>query len=138
MRRGGRVREDGAVELTALGRLIRQRRTAAGMSQRTLAERVGWHQDSISKVELGEMWRVNDDVLEKLAAALEMPVELLFAAREEVVAEVRDELSQVWQVSAHPGRDLIALIPYLRQDDLATLVRIARVMATGQRLTYGE
>lgn len=138
MRRGGRVTDDGAVQLTELGRLVRQRRLARGWSQRALAEQIGWQQDAISKLELGEMWRINDEVVGRLAAALEMPASLLLEAREAVVTEVRDELAQVWQVSAHPGKDLITLIPYLRQDDLATLVRMARVMATGQRLTHGE
>lgn len=138
MRRGGRTTDDGQTQLTELGRVVRQRRIAHGQSQRTLAAAIRQSQDYISKLELGEVWRVNDEVLERLAAALDMPVSLLIAARDQVLVETRDELAQVWQVSPRPARDLIALIPYLRQDDLAVLVRLARVMATGQRLTHGE
>lgn len=62
----------GDPELTALGREIRKRREALGVSQEELAERSGLHRNYIGGIERGER-NVGIKAIFRLAAALGVP-----------------------------------------------------------------
>jgi transcriptional regulator with XRE-family HTH domain len=65
----------------ALGRTIRQRRVAAGLSQEQLAERAGLHWTYVSQVERGRR-NVSVDALRRIGLALGTPGSRLLAEAE--------------------------------------------------------
>lgn len=66
-----------------MGRKIEKIRTLKGLKQETLAKQLGITQSALSKIERSEM--VEDDKLDKIAAALEMTVESLKNFNEEAI-----------------------------------------------------
>ncbi|MCN9244445.1 helix-turn-helix domain-containing protein [Streptomyces sp. RY43-2] len=60
----------------ALGQLVYDRRTALGLSQSVLGERLGLTVDEVEAVELGGMLPVTADLLVRLAGALDVTVDL--------------------------------------------------------------
>jgi transcriptional regulator with XRE-family HTH domain len=61
----------------AFGQRVRQLRTARALSQESLAELAGIHRTYVSGIEHGER-NVGIDNIERLAAALEIPLAELF------------------------------------------------------------
>src|SRR3954453_14166626 len=72
----------------ALGQLIYDLRTAAGLSQRELAERMGTTQSGISRLEEGGGARNRIDPLARVATALERHLVVSFP--EKVPAKLKD------------------------------------------------
>lgn len=72
----------------ALGQLIYDLRTAAGLSQRELAERMGTTQSVISRLEEGGGARNRIDTLARVATALERHLVVSFPAK--VPAKLKD------------------------------------------------
>jgi transcriptional regulator with XRE-family HTH domain len=66
-----------------MGRKIEKIRTLKGIKQEVLAKQLGMTQSALSKIERSE--EVEDDKLEKIAAALEMTVDALKNFNEEAV-----------------------------------------------------
>ena len=60
----------------ALGQLVYDRRTALGLSQSALGERLGMTVGEVEAVELGGMLPVTADLLVRLAGALDVTVDL--------------------------------------------------------------
>ncbi|GAB2986601.1 hypothetical protein GCM10023080_060070 [Streptomyces pseudoechinosporeus] len=59
-----------------LGQLVYDRRTALGLSQSVLGERLGMTADEVEAVELGGMLPVTADLLVRLAVALQVTVDV--------------------------------------------------------------
>lgn len=59
-----------------LGQLVHDRRMALGLSQSQLGERLGMSDDEVEAVELGGLLPVTADLLVRLAAALNVAVDL--------------------------------------------------------------
>lgn len=59
-----------------LGQLVYDRRTALGLSQSALGERLGMTADDVEAVELGGLLPVTADLLVRLAVALEVTVDV--------------------------------------------------------------
>jgi transcriptional regulator with XRE-family HTH domain len=76
------------VEQLALGQLIYDLRTAAGLSQGKLAERMGTTQSVISRLEEGGGARNRIDTLARVATALDR--HLIVSFLQEVPAELED------------------------------------------------
>ena len=72
----------------ALGQLIHDLRTAAGLSQRELAERMGTTQSVISRLEEGGGARNRIDTLARVATALDRHLVVSFP--EKVPADLKD------------------------------------------------
>lgn len=64
--------------LQTIGKRIRARRHALGMSQEALAERVGLHYTYIGQIERGGEKNVSIETMLKLCAALDTTLEKLF------------------------------------------------------------
>jgi ribosome-binding protein aMBF1 (putative translation factor) len=60
----------------ALGQLVYDRRVALGLTQSALGERLGMTSDEVEAVELGGMLPITADLLVRLAAALDVTVDL--------------------------------------------------------------
>ncbi|MEU9172122.1 helix-turn-helix transcriptional regulator [Streptomyces sp. NPDC048420] len=71
----------------ALGQLVYDRRVTLGLTQATLGERLGMSSDDVEAVELGGMLPITADLLVRLAAALDVTVEL------HVVADGRNSVA---------------------------------------------
>ncbi len=72
-----------------VGRVVRQRRLALGMSQKELADLAGVGPTGLSKLEVGDVALPNADIRRRLARALGIAhVELLIAAGEVTPQEV--------------------------------------------------
>jgi len=78
----------GVVQGLALGQLIYDLRTEAGLSQRELAERMGTTQSVISRLEEGGGARNRIDTLARVATALDRHLVVSFP--EKVPAELKD------------------------------------------------
>lgn len=78
----------GIAQELALGQLIYDLRSEAGLSQRELAERMGTTQSVISRLEEGGGARNRIDTLARVATALDRHLVVSFP--EEVPAELRD------------------------------------------------
>jgi transcriptional regulator with XRE-family HTH domain len=63
-----------------LGRLLRERRLALGVTQRDVAERIEMYQTAISKLECGSYGLPSLPILARLADALEAPLAALIEA----------------------------------------------------------
>jgi transcriptional regulator with XRE-family HTH domain len=74
----------------ALGELIYELRTGAGLSQRELAERMGTTQSVISRLEEGGSGRPRLDTLARVAAALERHLVVSFP--DEVPKRLKDAI----------------------------------------------
>ena len=68
----------GGIDALALGGAIRGRREAQGLSQRTVAERVGLSRTTISRIETGEQVPTLE-TLDRIAKALDCPPHLFLA-----------------------------------------------------------
>jgi transcriptional regulator with XRE-family HTH domain len=92
----------------ALGRLVRRRRLELGLSQPVLAERVGWGQNDISRLERGRTQRVNDPQrLAALAHALGLEDDIGFI----LAAYAPREVYERWrQEAGAPEAAMIELI----------------------------
>ena len=66
-------------ELTDLGRFIAKARKAAGLSQEGLAEKAGVSGSTILRLERGEFGRPDPEKLQRIARALDVDAEDLFA-----------------------------------------------------------
>ncbi|MFJ8107339.1 helix-turn-helix domain-containing protein [Streptomyces sp. NPDC096132] len=60
----------------ALGQLVYDRRTELGMTQDALGRRLGMTEDQVETVEVGGMLPLTADLLVRLAAALQVTVDL--------------------------------------------------------------
>ncbi|PAZ11717.1 transcriptional regulator [Streptomyces sp. SA15] len=60
----------------ALGQLVYDRRVALGLTQTALGERLGMTADEVEAVELGGLLPITADLLVRLAAALDVTVDL--------------------------------------------------------------
>ncbi|MFD5254795.1 helix-turn-helix domain-containing protein [Streptomyces bobili] len=60
----------------ALGQLVHDRRVALGLTQSALGRRLGMSEDEVETVELGGMLPITADLLVRLAAALDVTVDL--------------------------------------------------------------
>lgn len=60
----------------ALGQLVHDRRTELGLSQGGLAERLGMSADDVDSIEVGGVLPVTSELLVRLAAALEVAVDV--------------------------------------------------------------
>jgi transcriptional regulator with XRE-family HTH domain len=58
---------------SVFGQVIRQRRSALGLSQEDFADKAGIHRTYVSSIELGKV-QVSIGIAQKLADALEMPL----------------------------------------------------------------
>ncbi|SRR6266540_403700 len=65
----------------AIGELIRQSREALKLSQRELAKRVGTSQSAISRIEDADYDGLKIETLERIAAALELPLAIRLGKR---------------------------------------------------------
>ena len=63
----------------ALGQLVYDRRTQLGLSQEDLARRLGISGDDVDGIEVGGVLPVTSDLLARLAAALEVGVDVHLA-----------------------------------------------------------
>ena len=66
-------------DLVVLGSRLRAARDEAGLSIRRLAERVGVHHATVSRIESGEFQQPAPEILQRLAGALEIDVADLLA-----------------------------------------------------------
>src|SRR4051794_25323807 len=71
--------ESQATRAAAVGSRIRQLRRERRLTQRQLAERVPMSAGNLSRIENGEQGPPSDETLERLAAALQVDSEQLFA-----------------------------------------------------------
>jgi transcriptional regulator with XRE-family HTH domain len=62
-----------------LGRLIKKYRQAKGLSQRTAAERMGYHHSYLARLETGDYESPKPQQLKTIARALDIPTEDLYA-----------------------------------------------------------
>ncbi|WP_240797733.1 helix-turn-helix transcriptional regulator [Streptomyces sp. F001] len=63
-----------------LGQLVYDRRTALGLTQAALGERLGMTDEEVEAIELGGMLPITADLLVRLAAALDVTVDLHVAS----------------------------------------------------------
>lgn len=87
-----------------LGKIVRDARTAKGVSYRTLAESIGVHHTTIARLENGEVESPAVTMLQALSRALEIPLEDLYAlagyARTEVLPSLPVYLRSKYNLSA--------------------------------------
>lgn len=121
--------------VSELGRLVVDRRRELGLSQLAIVERTQGlvSQSTLSRIEVGEYLTTSDDRLQALASALQMPVSDLVEAQKRMIQPQEEELARGFAVSTNPLKDLSRVASGLNKDDLATLVRLARVMAFGKK-----
>lgn len=74
--------------MKTFGAAIKKRRVEKGLSQRALAERLSVNFTYLSKIESGEMAPPSEEVIRKMADALEMNQDELFALAKKVPAEL--------------------------------------------------
>ena len=81
------------VNMTAtFGELLREKRRAAGLSQRQLADRAGVDFSYISKLENGRLPAPADDTVVRLCEILGCPAEEFFAAARKLPTELGESL----------------------------------------------
>jgi transcriptional regulator with XRE-family HTH domain len=79
--------------MSTFGEVLREKRRAAGMSQRQLAELAGVDFSYISKLENGRLPAPAADTTARLAACLGCPAEDLFAAARKMPAGMSDTVT---------------------------------------------
>ena len=77
---------------TTFGELLREKRRAASLSQRQLAERAGVDFSYISKLENGRLPAAADDTVVRICAILGCPAEEFFTAAGKLPTELGDSL----------------------------------------------
>lgn len=77
---------------TTFGELLREKRRAAGLSQRQLAERAGVDFSYISKLENGRLPAAADDTVIRICAILGCPPEEFFTAAKKLPTELGESL----------------------------------------------
>lgn len=73
-----------------LGQLVYDRRTALGLPQSVLGERLGMTADEVEAIELGGMLPLTADLLVRLAGALDVKVELHVVSGGDTTLEFAD------------------------------------------------
>lgn len=123
--------------ISELGQLVKKRRNELDLSQLEVVERTKGlvSQSTLSRIEVGEYLTTSEERLQALADALQMPVGNLFDAQKRMIQPQEEELAKGFAVSTNPRKDLSRVASGLHKDDLATLVRLARVMAFGQQIS---
>lgn len=123
--------------ISELGQLVKDRRLELIMSQKDVEVRTNGlvSQSTLSRIEKGEYLTTSEDRLQALADALTVPVGDLINAQSRMVSLAEDELAKGFGVSSNPLQELGQVAAALHKDNLATLVRLARVMAFGQRIS---
>jgi len=89
-------REMAAGHDEGIGRAIRRRREALGLSQRGLARRAGVSQPYLSQLEAATRGRISLDVLRRVADALDVPVPLAHFGDHEPSGVSRRGRTEVW------------------------------------------
>lgn len=77
---------------TRFGELLREKRRAAGLSQRQLAERAGVDFSYISKLENGRLPAAADDTVVRICTILGCPAEEFFTAAKKLPTELGESL----------------------------------------------
>ena len=77
---------------TTFGELLREKRRAAGLSQRQLADRAGVDFSYISKLENGRLPAAADDTVVRICAILGCPAEEFFTAAKKLPTELGESL----------------------------------------------
>ncbi|HKM80772.1 MAG TPA: helix-turn-helix transcriptional regulator [Candidatus Acidoferrum sp.] len=77
---------------TTFGELLREKRRAAGLSQRQLADRAGVDFSYISKLENGRLPAAADDTVVRICTILECPAEEFFTAAKKLPTELGESL----------------------------------------------
>lgn len=114
---GPSARDVGRAHLQRLGRVIRERRTAAEMSLRELAARTNVSNPYLSQIERG-LHEPSVRVLRAIAHALNMSVEALMAQAGLVDPPPRDGVPSV--------EEAIAADPHLTDEQRAALLAVYR------------
>ena len=81
------------IHMTSFGEALRERRRAAGISQRELAERIGMDFSYISKVENGRLQPPAADTIVAMCRALNINAEELLALTGKIPSEVQKTVS---------------------------------------------
>ena len=91
-----------------VGRRVRERRTALGLSQDRLAESMGLTFQQLQKYERG-LNRISASRLYELSKSLDVPVSFFFEGLENPVLTVAEETSSSYSTEVIPSRDVFDL-----------------------------
>lgn len=113
-----------------VGRRIGDRRSAMGLSQMALSQRLGVSPQQVQKYEAGAN-RISASRLSDIAAALGVAPGALFPDRPSAAAPVTDDLSNLrFMTATAEGRAVAAAFPLIRDRSLRqALARIAEALA---------
>ena len=78
--------------MSSFGTVLREKRRAAGLSQRQLAEKVGVDFSYISKLENGRLPPAADDTVVRICTILGCPAEEFFTAAKKLPTELGESL----------------------------------------------
>ena len=116
-----------------LGKVIRDYRKARGMKQQTLAERAHIRQSEVSEIEHGTRANLTTELINRLAAALDVPVEeLIKAAAADVPTPVYDLQAQ--GLPEPLVQELIEVWPRLTVEDREALLAMHRAILARYRV----
>lgn len=115
-----------------VGRRIRERRAAMGLSQTALSQRLGVSAQQVQKYEAGQN-RISASRLNDIAIALGVSPGVLFPARPQGHATDDDDLSNLrFMTATAEGRAVAAAFPLIRDRSLRqALARITEALAPG-------
>ncbi len=128
------------------GAVVRRLRIERGLSQEELADRMEVGQQNISRIELSNVKRPGDELIKRLAIALEVPPSRLWELStwpdiSFQIDELRDAVKPLdvhhQRVMAHLARWLGEQQPNLSQVDAARVVAAFEVALRQQRLING-
>lgn len=113
-----------------VGRRIGDRRSAMGLSQTALSQRLGVSPQQVQKYEAGAN-RISASRLSDIAAALGVAPGVLFPDRPSAAAPVTDDLSTLrFMTATAEGRAVAAAFPLIRDRGLRqALARIVEALA---------
>lgn len=110
--------------MSSFGEYLRSTREAADLSVRSLAKQIGVEHSHLSKIERGEK-PPSDELLTLLADALEVDVNVMFAAAGKVTARLREVICRRPKVFAQ-------LIEQMENAPDHAILRVAREVRDGK------
>ena len=124
----GKEEERGGTELAKrIGLRIKIARLKAGMLQKDLAEKVGFHRMSISAIESGRRFTTIPQLV-AFAEALNVPVSYFLTGAEEALSEATDEYTA----------ELEKLLAVLMERDAEAVANLRSVMENWDRLSLDD
>lgn len=124
----GKEEERGGTELAKrIGLRIKIARLKAGMLQKDLAEKVGFHRMSISAIESGRRYTTIPQLV-AFAEALNVPVSYFLTGAEEAFSEATDEYTA----------ELEKLLAVLMERDAEAVANLRSVMENWDRLSLDD